>query len=139
MKNKCRLKIDYLIISLICLICISSTSSLQLKDKVLLSNPDQPSADSGGGDGGEFLRRHQPQEHLIIPLINKVTGDYNPFFNLDIKKYRKEYTKLDKNIKFLAKLDKEGKKDEIPNYYYDIELDKGIDDDVNKIFKAEGI
>lgn len=126
---------------LIIFFCSHSVQSLKVLTKISIKNlnPDQPSASSGGGDSGEFIRRHQPQEHLFIPLINSVTGDYNPYFQTDIKKYRKEKTKLDKNIKFLAKWEKENKKDELKNYFYDIELESGIDGDIDKIFKAEKI
>lgn len=112
----------------------STIESLRIQN--MIRNPDQPAASSGGGDSGEFIRRHQPQEHLFIPLINKQTGDYNPFFNTDIKIYRKENTKLDSNIKFLAKLEKANKDLEMPDYSNDIELDSGIDQDINDIFKA---
>ena len=117
------------------LLIISHTLAIKLKSL----NPDQPAASSGGGDSGEFVRRHQVQEHLFVPLINQVEGDYNPYFNTDIKKYRVQMTKLDKNILLLAKIDKEKKKDELNNYHYEIELNRGIDDDINKIFTAEKI
>jgi hypothetical protein len=71
-----------------------------------IKNPDQVAADSGGGDNGEFLRRNQPQEHLIIPLINNLEAEYNPVFS-DIKKFRKKSVKKDKGIVFRIKEDKE--------------------------------
>ncbi len=107
--------------------------------KIKIQNPEQPSGSSGGGDAGEFLRRHQVQEHLFVPLINNIEGDYNPYFDLDIKKYRKKEAVLDKNILFLAKLNKKYKDEEPSNYMYPIELDDGIDPDINKIFQKEGI
>ena len=44
---------------------------------IQLKNPDQVAGDSVGGDNGEFLRRNQPQEHIIIPLINSLEAEYN--------------------------------------------------------------
>lgn len=115
------------------------SNSVKIKIKENLKNPEQPSGSSGGGDAGEFLRRHQVQEHLFVPLINNIEGDYNPYFDFDIKKYRKKETVLDKNIIFLSKLDKKYKDEEPSNYMYPIELDKGIDPDINKIFQKESI
>jgi hypothetical protein len=70
-------------------------------------NPDQVAGDSVGGDSGEFLRRNQPQEHIIIPLINILEAEYNPWFAPNIKKYRKELVKPDKGLKFMKKLNEE--------------------------------
>jgi hypothetical protein len=72
----------------------------------LIKNPDQVAADSGGGDNGEFLRRNQPQEHLIIPLINNLEAEYSPLFS-DIKKFRKKAVEKDKGIVIRIKEDKE--------------------------------
>lgn len=59
--------------------------------KIRSRNPDEVLADSNGGDNGEFVRRNQPQEHLIIPLINSLEAEYAP--NIDIRKYREEMIK----------------------------------------------
>lgn len=59
---------------------------------------------------GEFLRLNQPQEHIIIPLINSFEVEYNPFVAPSIKKYRKDlvkYLKKDKDLKFKMKQDEE--------------------------------
>jgi hypothetical protein len=66
-----------------------------------VANPDQVASDSGGGDNGEFLRRNQPQEHIIIPLINSLEAEYT--FAPDIKKYRKKLNEPNKGIKFIIK------------------------------------
>ena len=34
-----------------------------------LRNPDEVMADSNSANNGEFIRRNQPPEHIIIPLI----------------------------------------------------------------------
>ena len=71
-----------------------------------VENPDQPGAASMGGDNGEFLRRNQPQEHIIVPLINILEAEYNPLF-MDIKKFRKKELETDKGIEYRMKEDKE--------------------------------
>ena len=58
---------------------------------VKLKNPDEVLADSNGGNNGEFMRRNQPQEHVIIPLINSLEAEYTP--NIDIKEFRKNLEK----------------------------------------------
>ena len=63
------------------------------------NNPDQ-ALQSGGGDSGDFKRRDEPQEHIIIPLINTKEADYNPWVAPDIRKFRKEAMKPDKDIEF---------------------------------------
>ncbi len=62
-------------------------------------NPDQ-ALQAGGGDSGDFKRRDEPQEHIIIPLINTKEADYNPWVAPDIRKYRKEALKPDKDLEF---------------------------------------
>jgi len=55
---------------------------------------------------GEYLRLNQPQEHIIIPLINSFEVEYNPFVAPKIKKYRKDlvkFLKADKDLKFKMK------------------------------------
>ena len=71
--------------------------------QVTTENPDQPAGGSAGGDNGEFMRRNQPQEHIIIPLINSLEAEYNPLFS-DIRKYRKKVTKKDKGIEYRKKI-----------------------------------
>ena len=74
---------------------------------IQLDNPDQVAGDSVGGDNGEFLRRNQPQEHIIIPLINTLEAEYNSIFAPDIKNFRKEAVKPDKGVKFKVNISKE--------------------------------
>lgn len=71
--------------------------------QISASNPDQAAGGSGGGDNGEFLRRNQPQEHIIIPLINSLEAEYNPVFT-DIRKYRRKVNKKDRGIEYKKKL-----------------------------------
>jgi hypothetical protein len=71
--------------------------------QISASNPDQAAGGAGGGDSGEFLRRNQPQEHIIIPLINSLEAEYNPLFS-DIRKYRRKVNKIDKGIEYKKKL-----------------------------------
>ncbi len=54
-----------------------------------LKNPDQPAGGSGGGNSGEFNRRDQVQEHVIIPLINTLEAEY--IFAPNIKEYRQNF------------------------------------------------
>lgn len=73
---------------------------------VKLKNPDEVLADSNGGNNGEFIRRNQPQEHVIIPLINSLEAEYTP--NIDIKEYRKIIVKEIDEIKSrMKKIDNE--------------------------------
>ena len=82
-----------------------SISYPQRFSQVVTKNPDQVAGGSGGGDNGEFLRRNQPQEHIIVPLINSLEAEY--VFAPDIRKYRKSLTKTDKGIEFRLKINKE--------------------------------
>ena len=70
------------------LLFISILFNNVLTVKIKSKNPDEVLADSNGGDSGEFVRRNQPQEHLIIPLINSSEAEYIP--NIDIRKYRQD-------------------------------------------------
>jgi hypothetical protein len=67
-----------------------------------VKNPDQPSGDSNGGDSGEFLRRDQPAEHILIPLINELEAEY--IFIPDIRTYRnkeeRQYAHTEKLLKY---------------------------------------
>ena len=51
-----------LLIMVITLI-LNEVNTVKLRNR----NPDEVLADSNGGDNGEFVRRNQPQEHVIIP------------------------------------------------------------------------
>jgi hypothetical protein len=62
-------------------------------------NPDQ-SLSSGGGSSGEIVRRNQPQEHIIIPLINTQEADYNPFVAPDIREFRRKMLHKDSDLDF---------------------------------------
>ena len=73
------------------LLFISILFNNVLTVKIKSKNPDEVLADSNGGDSGEFVRRNQPQEHLIIPLINYSEAEYIP--NIDIRKYRQDIIK----------------------------------------------
>lgn len=72
-----------LLIMVITLI-LNEVNTVKLRNR----NPDEVLADSNGGDNGEFVRRNQPQEHVIIPLINNLEAEYSPI--IDIRKYREE-------------------------------------------------
>ncbi len=63
------------------------------------SNPDQV-LQSSGGDSGEFKRRNEPQEHIIIPLIDTKEASYNPWVAVDIRNYRKMKIMPDRDIDF---------------------------------------
>ena len=76
-----------------------------------LKNPNEPAADSNGGDSGEFLRRNQPQEHILIPLINSVEAEY--VLIPDIRKYRKTVT-TDRSVEIRKKRNKD-LNDEVTN------------------------
>ena len=52
------------------LVDVSFTSCLQ--------NPDEVMADSNSANNGEFIRRNQPPEHIIIPLITIQNVSYFP-------------------------------------------------------------
>jgi hypothetical protein len=43
-----------------------------------LQNPDEVMADSNSANNGEFIRRNQPPEHIIIPLISNQNVSYFP-------------------------------------------------------------
>lgn len=48
-----------------------------------MKNPDEVMADSNGGNSGEFIRRNQPPEHVIIPLLSNYTPIYFPHNSLE--------------------------------------------------------
>jgi hypothetical protein len=48
----------------------------------------------------DYTRRIEPQEHIIIPLIDKKEASYNPWVAPDIRKYRKKRMLPDKDIEF---------------------------------------
>jgi hypothetical protein len=54
----------------------------------------------------DLTRNNQPQEHIIIPLINTQEADYNPFVAPDIREYRKASLQPDKDIEFQVKMSK---------------------------------
>jgi hypothetical protein len=68
-------------------------------------NPNEPAADSNGGDSGEFLRRNQPQEHILIPLINSLEAEY--VLIPDIRKYRRTITSTDRGVEYRKKMNKD--------------------------------
>ncbi len=63
-----------------------------------IQNPDQPSGGSTGGNSGEFVRRDQITEHIMIPLLN--TFDVEFPFAKDIREFRKDYVdKINSDVK----------------------------------------
>jgi len=58
---------------------------------IQVQNPDQPAGGAGGGNSGEFVRRDQITEHILIPLLS--TFDVEFPFAKDIREYRQEYVK----------------------------------------------
>ncbi len=61
---------------------------------------------AGGGNGqsnDDWTRRNEPQEHVIIPLIDTKEASYNPFVAPDIREYRKKKTEEDKDVEFQIK------------------------------------
>jgi hypothetical protein len=68
-----------------------------------VKNPDQSLQAAASGGNAEFLRRNQPPEHVLIPLINTQEADYNPFVAPDIREYRKRKLQEDKDIVFLER------------------------------------
>ena len=58
-----------------------------------LKSPDIPLSQAGLTNSGEFKRKHEPPEHLFIPLLNTIVGDYNPYFNTNISKYANDMEK----------------------------------------------
>lgn len=93
------------IVILFFLIILHSEAKFKFKSK----NPGDGASESGGGDNGEFLRRNQPQEHIIIPLINNLEVEY-PMIS-DIKDYRKQMLKKDKSLEIKQKRIKEMQKE----------------------------
>lgn len=130
--------IKAIIISIsIVLSIVGFTHSASVKSKVgkaNLANPQQTSASAGGGDSGEFTRLHMPPEHILIPLINSVTGDYNPYVAPEISKWRKEHNTIDKNLLFLSKVDQQEKQVQQKPYYFELNQDETVDKDVNDMF-----
>ena len=65
-------------------------------------NPDHAAGSGGGGNNGEFERRDQVTEHILIPLLNTFEVEYP--FAPDIKKFRKKYVeRINKDIKRSSK------------------------------------
>jgi hypothetical protein len=56
-----------------------------------IQNPDQPNGGSSGGQSGEFVRRDQITEHIMIPLLNTFEVEF-PFAK-DIRAFRNDYIK----------------------------------------------
>lgn len=81
------MKINICLKFLVTLTLFILNSSIKLRGK----NPDETLADINGGNNGEFLRRNQPQEHIIIPLINSLEAEYTPL--ADIRKSTEEILK----------------------------------------------
>jgi hypothetical protein len=63
-------------------------------------NPDQALQAASTGSSSEYMRRNQPPEHVIIPLINTQEASYNPFVAPDIREYRRKRLQTDKDIDF---------------------------------------
>lgn len=68
-----------------------------------VKNPEQTAGDMGGGDSGQFVRRNQPIEHIIIPLMNKLNADYSKWSAPDIKKWRTKELEKDKDLEYWKK------------------------------------
>ena len=87
----------------ILLYIIAVISSLKLTLKETIKNPDENLDSNNGGNNGEFNRRTQPQEHIVIPLINTLEAEYTP--NINIQDYTKSIVnEQDKQIKRTKKL-----------------------------------
>ena len=112
------------------LIILGIYCSFTLEIKIKIRNPDITAGSSGGGDSGEFERKHQPMEHIFVPILNTVEGDYNPYFNTNIKIYRQNKLQLDKGIKTELAIIKENK-GKISN-----DNTSEINSSVNKIFNV---
>ena len=64
---------------------------------IQVQNPDQPVGDAGGGNSGEFVRKDQITEHILIPLLS--TFDVEFPFAKDIREYRQDYVqRIDSEI-----------------------------------------
>lgn len=132
MKPKFGVKIR--LVFLFSVFCLNEQLKLRVGLSTEAHNPDIGTNSSGGGASGEFLRKHQPQEHLFVPILNTMSGDYNPFFDTNIKDFRKKYLQLDPNLKYERTINKE-KVLQLPGYVSVINKEVGIDTDVSSLFK----
>jgi len=96
-------------IAILFCVILSQIATKKATLKFKAKNPGDGASESGGGDNGEFLRRNQPQEHIIIPLINSLEVEYPMISN--IKDYRRERLMKDKNLDYKQKRIKEMQKE----------------------------
>lgn len=129
------MKSVYRLLVLASIICLHLQIKIESKVGAEIMNPDIGTNSSGGGASGEFLRKHQPQEHLFVPVLNTMSGDYNPYFDTNIKEFRKKYLKIDPQLKY-ERLINQQKVNLLPGYASVINKDQGIDPDVSSLFKG---
>ena len=98
---------------------------------IQIKNPEQSAGFAGGGDSGEFTRWHQPQEHMLVPFVLDIQADYNPWVAPDIKKFRKQKLKVDRDLKF--KLAEDNKNNKIMKDLYE-QRQKSNDQANNQVY-----